>query len=192
MVFQSSLDLWVVVILLIISLIGLLRGFLSEVASISNWFGSLYLTSLAKPFLANLLRNKISTPFLLDIVSNVILFVFCMIVLSIVNSYLTTEIEKFLPVHVNRTFGFLFGLIKGFLISVIILASLDILYRDPNIEEPNWLKDSIAFSYFNDASGNIFVGILERILGDMIKEGSGEKKLEHSEENGKNINPKEI
>ncbi|MDR2077608.1 MAG: CvpA family protein [Rickettsiales bacterium] len=179
MVFQSSLDLWVLAILATLSLIGLARGFLREITSILNWFGSLYLTSLAKPFVVSLLKNRISTPFLLDIISNVVLFVFCMLILSILGSYIVAKVEDFLPIYVNRLFGLLFGSIKGSLISLVILASLNILYRDPNIEEPLWLKNSIAFEYFSSIDSDIFVNILEKILGDMIKE---EKKSENNDE----------
>ncbi|MDR1494951.1 MAG: CvpA family protein [Rickettsiales bacterium] len=170
MIFQFNLDLCVVLILLFLSLIGLIRGFLKETVSILNWFGSFYFTSLAKPIAVSLLRNRITTPFLLDIVSNAVLFVFFVILLSLINNYIVSKIGEFIPTSVNRSLGFAFGLLKGVLISMIVLASINILYRSPNVSDPLWLENSIAYRYFNSPDGSVFVGILERIFGDLIKE----------------------
>jgi membrane protein required for colicin V production len=193
MILQSNLDLWLATIVLFLAAIGTFRGFLKEITSILNWFGSLYLTSLAKPVAVNALRSKITTPFLLDIVSNAVLFVLSMIALSIFSNYLVVKIEEILPSSVNRTLGAIFGFIKGFLISMIVLASLRILYRGPDINKPNWLENSLAYNkYFDNSNSDSFVDALEIIFGDMIKEKKDDPKRQPPEadkkiENGEGI-----
>ncbi|MDR2777228.1 MAG: CvpA family protein, partial [Rickettsiales bacterium] len=187
MVFQSSLDFWIVLVLLFLSMVGLARGFLKETVSILNWFGSFYFTSLAKPAVVGLLRSRITTPFLLDIVSNAALFVFFVIGLSLLNSYIVSKIGQFIPSSLNRILGLAFGLLKGTLVSMTILASINILYRSPDVNDPNWLQDSVAYRYFNTPGGSTFVGILERIFGDLIRE---ENSAERATDETPEKNPK--
>jgi membrane protein required for colicin V production len=177
------LDLWVVTIPLFLSLVGLARGFLKEIVSILNWFGSFYFTSLAKPIAVELLRSRITTPFLLDIVSNTILFVFFAIAFSLLSNYVVNRVGRFIPGSVNRILGLAFGCIKGALISMVILASVNILYRNPSINDPIWLQNSIAYQYFDGPKGSVFVKILERIFGDMIREENNDEKIDGTIEN---------
>lgn len=176
MIFQSNLDFCIALVLLLLALVGFARGFLREVVSIVNWFGSFYFTSLAKPLALSLLGNRITTPFLLDIISNAVLFVFFVIVFSLANSYLVSRIRGLIPASVDRLLGLFFGSIKGLLVSMIVLASINILYRSPNVNDPLWLENSIAYRCFSGPRGSVFVEILERIFGDLLREENNPEK----------------
>ena len=118
----SNFDIVIAVILMFFSFVGLIRGFLKELSSVINWFGSLYLTSIIKPFINPLFEDKIKIPFLLDMVVNIVVFVGLVIVISIITNYLSIILRRLIPATINGGLGFLFGLLKGVLLSFLIIA----------------------------------------------------------------------
>ena len=79
----SNFDTTIAIILIFFSTCGLIRGFLKEISSVVNWFGSFYLTSAIKPFVRPFFEEKIQIPFLLDTIMNITIFV----VLIVVNPF---------------------------------------------------------------------------------------------------------
>lgn len=163
--FTSTFDTIIAIILMFLSFVGLIRGFLKEVSSIANWFGSFYLTSVIKPFISPFFEDKIKIPFLMDMVVNVLVFVGLMIVISIITNYLTVILKKLIPSSLNGSLGFIFGLLKGILLSLLIIAFLKIAY---NKKTPDYLENSIIYTAVS--SDDIFVRMLSNIFGDFAKE----------------------
>jgi membrane protein required for colicin V production len=160
-----------------LSAVGLIRGFLKEVTSIINWFGSFYLTSKIKPSLTPLLQDKIKIPFLLDVVVNIILFATLTIALSIIGNYLISAIKKIVPTSTNSSLGFLFGFLKGILISGVTISFLSIVYQNSD-NKPYWLNKSHIYNSMGSSS--MFKSMLENILGDLMK--LEDKKKESSDD----------
>lgn len=183
MFIASSLDSFLVFLVFTLSIIGFIRGFLKEIASIINWFGSFYLISVFKPFVVPLLKDKIQIPFLLDITVNSIIFVILIIVISILNNYLISMIKKVVPNITNNGLGFLFGFMKGLLITGFIVAFLNIVYKKTT-QLPMWLDNSYIYNSVK-IENSIFSNIIESILGDL---NNVNKKIEISNSNtNKNI-----
>ena len=183
----TNLDYSLVSLIFILSLIGLIRGFLNELISLINWSGSFYLTSKIKPLIIPLLKEKIQIPFLLDIIVNSIVFVSLIITLSILNKYLASKIKKIVPTSTNNGLGFLFGLVKGVLLSSLIIAFLTVIYKN-STRQPDWLYDSYIFN-LNKNKNSIFINIINTILGDLI---DNEEKIDNSKNNDKIHHYKEI
>jgi membrane protein required for colicin V production len=175
MFLESSLDGWVTGIFLLFAVIGLFRGFLREAVSIGSWYGAFQLTLQLKPITLVFLQRKISTPFLADIISNAFLFVFFMILLTALGNYLVHKINRFLPLLVNGLGGMLVGFLKGGVLAAVLLSCLNILYRNPKIQKPQWLSTSLAYSYFADGNGKLVAG-LEKIFGDLIREEKSDEE----------------
>ena len=178
----TNLDSSLIFLIFILSIIGLIRGFLNELVSLLNWSGSFYLTSKIKPLIVPLLKEKIQIPFLLDIIVNAIVFVSLIITLSILNKFLASKIKKIIPTSTNNGLGFLFGFVKGVLLNCLIIAFLTIIYKN-SIKQPDWLYNSYFYNS-NKGKNSIFINIINTILGDLID--SNEKV--NSEKNYSNIN----
>lgn len=168
----SNFDIIIAVIIMLLSLFGLIRGFLRELSSIINWFGSFYLASVFKPMIRPIFEDKIQIPFLLDIIANAVLFVLLIIVISIITNYLSIILRKLIPISLNGTLGFLFGLTKGVLLSLLIISFLKVVYND---KSPDFLKDSIIYN--SVASDDIFIDMLNNIFGDFSKNRNIKKDI---------------
>ncbi len=171
----TNLDSSLIFLIFILSIIGLIRGFLNELASIINWSGSFYLTSKIKPLIVPFLKNKIQIPFILDIIVNAVVFVSLIITLSILNKYLISKIKKIIPTSTNNGLGFLFGFIKGILLSGLIVAFLTIIYKN-SIRQPDWLYNSYFYNS-NKSRNCIFINIINVILGDLIDNNKNNNQI---------------
>ena len=179
----SNFDIVIATILMFFSFMGLIRGFLKELSSVINWFGSLYLTSIIKPFINPLFEDKIKIPFLLDMVVNIVVFVGLIIIISIITNYLSIILRKLIPATINGGLGFLFGLLKGILLSLLIIAFMRIAY---NKNLPDYLKNSTIYNKV--LKDEFFVDILHNIFGDFSKESIIENTSETIDNTLKNIN----
>ena len=166
----SNFDIAIAIILMFFSFVGLIRGFLKELSSIVNWFGSFYLTSIVKPFINPFFEEKIKIPLLLDIVVNIVVFVGLIVVISIITNYLVVILKKLIPVTLNGSLGFLFGMLKGILLSLLIIAFMKIVY---NKKTPEYLEESIIYSAVSN--DDFFVDMLHDIFGDFAEETSNIK-----------------
>ena len=164
----SNLDIAIGIILIVFSTCGLVRGFLKEISSVVNWFGSFYLTSIIKPFVRPFFEDKIQIPFLLDTVMNVVVFVVLIIVISVITNYISITLKKIIPASINGSIGMLCGFLRGFLISAIIIAFVKIVYDKAN-NKPEWIENSHIYNSIS-YDGNIFVNMLNNIFGDYTKE----------------------
>ena len=164
----SNLDIAIGIILIVFSTCGLIRGFLKEISSVVNWFGSFYLTSVIKPFVRPFFEDKIQIPFLLDTVMNVVVFVVLIIVISVITNYISITLKKIIPAGINGSIGMLCGFLRGFLVSAIIIAFVKIVYDKTN-NKPEWIENSHIYNSIS-YDGNIFVNMLNNIFGDYKKE----------------------
>lgn len=180
----SNLDIFLVVILILFSFIGLIRGFLKELSSIIYWVGSFYFTSVTKPILLPKIEKKVAIPFLPDIIANVTLFIIYIIILSIIMNYVTNAIKKILPHSTNGLLGFIFGFIKGILISIFILTGINIINENSK-KKLEILENSIFYNYFNKSENRVFNNVMESLLGNFLKEIQKNKTKKIIEDNFK-------
>lgn len=182
----TNLDSILLSLIFILSIIGLIRGFLNELVSLINWSGSFYLTSKIKPLVIPILKEKIKIPFLLDIIVNAVVFVSLMIILSILNKYLASKIKRLIPTSTNNGLGFLFGGIKGILLSGFTIAFLNVIYKD-SIKQPDWLYDSYSYNLTKDKN-SVFTNVINTILGDLINvEEKTDDKIDSKEKSSDSI-----
>lgn len=168
MFIETGFDSSLVFLVFILAIVGLIRGFLSELASIINWFGSFYLTSKLKPFFVPFFKDKIHIPFLLDMVVNAILFCSLIIGISIINKFLVSKLKQIVPSHTNSGLGFLFGFAKGVLLGCLILAFFSVIYNNSS-NQPSWLDNSYIYNSTKNKN-ELFIGMINSILGELVDE----------------------
>ena len=178
----SNFDIFIVVLFLFCTVIGLMRGFIRELFSLSNWVLSFYLLTLLKPFFLGYFSELIKIPFLADIILNISIFTIVLIVLSIISRYIAELIKKIMPYNLDMVLGFLFGAIKAYVILILITSTIEVLY---NGEEPEILNNSVFNKiFYRNESTNDKVKVL---LGDFLSEKKHEEKTKKIENNNENI-----
>jgi membrane protein required for colicin V production len=132
----TNFDYLVLVIFGLSTLLGLFRGFIKEMFSLSSWFLALWLAGKFGPELAQLLPMDI--PILLHIrhtVGYVGAFLVCLLVFGLLNKVLTEMIRVGGLTLIDRILGSAFGALRGVLI-VMVMVCLGGLTQLP--AQPVW------------------------------------------------------
>lgn len=137
----SSGDIAVILILLLSALLAFLRGFVREVLSIAGWVGAALVTIWAFPQTTWFMRQYISIELLADVVTGVGIFVVTLIALSAVSHYIAKGVRGSAVNAVDRSLGFLFGLLRGAVL--VSLAYLLVVYFYPEPDQrPAWIREA--------------------------------------------------
>jgi membrane protein required for colicin V production len=137
----NGLDLVVIIIVLISAVLALLRGFVKEVlgilAIVGAGFSTLWLFTPARTFA----RQYIEAALLADIVAGATLFIVTMIVFSLVSSAISHRVRESSLGPLDRTLGFLFGLVRGGAIVSLAWLAMNWVWETP-AKQPDWMKDA--------------------------------------------------
>jgi membrane protein required for colicin V production len=137
----SWLDVILIAIMLISGFLAMVRGFTREVLSIFSWamaaVAALYLT----PKYANLLDPYISNPSIAQIAFAALVFIVTLIVVSLITFRVSDSVLDSRVGALDRTFGFIFGLARGFLLVAIVFILFTALARD----QPDWVRNARSF-----------------------------------------------
>ena len=119
-------DLGIVALILMSGVVGFARGFTRETLGLLSWGGALVIAlawgSLLRPFLT----PYISSTLVVDILSGAILFFIALLILVLISKGIASQIKGSLLAGLDRSFGFLFGLIRG--VFLILLAYLALTF----------------------------------------------------------------
>ena len=176
--------------MLFFTLVGLARGLIRELASLVNWIGSGLLTVLLRPFINDLVSQKISNPVVSNIISSVFVFLIAIVGLSILTSSVAKAINTKFPTSINITLGLAFGFTKGFLISSLIFASIITLFG--NSDEiskksgPKWLQDSQTYRPLSFGAYMI-LPFADSMFGQIKEKYSVEQTDEDDNEDSSNL-----
>lgn len=138
----SGVDLTIIVILLISAALAFFRGAVREVMAIAGWVAAAaaayYGFDYVKPYVA----PYIGIPLLTDALTGVGIFVAALVVISLVNGAISRRIRTSLLGSLDRSLGFLFGLVRGAL--VVCLAYLVMVVFVPPEEQPESVRAARA------------------------------------------------
>lgn len=135
-------DLAVITVLVLSGLLALLRGFVAEVFSIAAWVGAfavgIYGYKPATPFIADLIGIDGS---LGELIAGGVLFVVSLIVFMVVARLAGGTLQLAGLGAVDRSLGFLFGLLRGAVL--VCVAYLLVLWAEPDPQDhPAWLTEA--------------------------------------------------
>ena len=137
------------IIFLIITISSLIKcyrkGFVLSVLSASKWLFSyvvaLYLFPKAKPFVEGILDNE----YVLDIVLGLSIFIIVLFIVLMINKGISKAVSYSGIGTLDKIFGFFFGFLRAYVISVCIFATIDIIYN--HNKWPINLDQSLSFPY---------------------------------------------
>ena len=147
----NGADLSVAFILLISAILAYARGFVHEVLAVAAWIGASFVTIYALPYLQPLVRGLLwPEPGLLfelvpleavvDIATGVVVFVVTLVTLSAFSRAISRRIRQSTMNLLDRSLGFLFGVLRGALL--VALAYIPLAWVWPPPDQPQWLNSA--------------------------------------------------
>jgi len=134
----NAFDLVVLAVVVLSGLFALMRGLVKEVLSIVSWVGALFVALYGFGYVAPYVSGMIQPAWLADVITGVGLFVAALIALGLVSSLISGAVHKSSAGALDRSLGFLFGLVRGaVIVCVAWLAMSRVL---PSSDYPAWLK----------------------------------------------------
>ena len=127
-----------------------LKGFSLSFISFMKWVLSLVITIILVPKLQPWVSEYIESPFINNVGLGIFIFIVSLFFLVVIGRSLGKTITWTGLGSVDKTFGFLFGLFKGYIVSVCIFSILNWFYP-----YQNWgisTEDSFSFNYVKKGS----------------------------------------
>lgn len=135
-------DVGVLIVLIISALLAFARGFIKETLSVVGWVGAIFAVLYIFPVLAlrPFARDLIPLNILADAVTGSVIFLVALVTISIVSYAITKRVRESSLNAIDRSLGFLFGLLRGAV--VICIAYLVLVQLVPVAERPIWIQEA--------------------------------------------------
>ena len=144
------------------------KGFILSLLSASKWLLAyvitLFLFPKTKPFVEGVIDNE----YVLDVALGVCLFIVVIFIILLINKGISKAVTYTGIGGLDKIFGFFFGFIRGYVISVCIFATIDIIYNSD--KWPIDLSNSFTFE------------LVEKGSNYLIKEFPDKKEYEDAKE----------
>ena len=164
-------------IYIIITLLSLIKcsrkGFVLSILSMAKWLLAYIITLIIFPKAKHYVEGIIDNEYVLDVSLGIAIFVVIIFLVLLVNKGISKAVTYTGIGGLDKIFGFFFGFIRAYVISVCIFATIDIIY---NYDKwPIDLDKSFAFQ------------IVEKGSNYLIKEFPDEKEYEDAKEKVQDI-----
>ena len=164
----SILDL-IYIILTILSLIKCYRnGFILSILSMAKWLFAYIITLIIFPRVKPYLKDIIDNEYILDVSLGTSIFIIVIFLVLIINKGVSKVIRYTGIGSLDTIFGFFFGFIRAYIISICIFSGVHIVYNHD--KWPINLDKSFVFPY------------LEKGSNYLLKEFPNEKTYQHSKD----------
>jgi len=169
----SIIDL-IYLIITILSLIKCYRkGFVLSILAMAKWLLAYIITLIIFPKTKPYVKNIIDNEYVLDIILGIIIFIIVIFLILLISKGISRAISYTGLGNLDRIFGFFFGFIRSYIISICIFSAIHIVY---NFDKwPINLNKSYIFPY------------LEKGSNYLLKEFPNEKTYQDSKEKIKEL-----
>ncbi len=159
-------------IYLIITILSLIKcykkGFVLSILSMAKWLLAYVITLLIFPRVKPYFKDMIDSEYVLDLVLGITIFVIVIFLILLINKGISKAISYTGIGGLDKTFGFFFGFVKAYIVSVCIFSGIHIVYNHDKWPLNN--KQSYVFPY------------LEKGSNYLLKEFPNEKTYQDSKE----------
>ncbi len=164
----SILDL-IFILITILSLIKCYnKGFVLSILSMAKWLLAYVITLIIFPYIKPYFEDVIDNEYILDIGLGISLFILVIFCILLVNKGISKAIKYTGLGSLDKIFGFFFGFIRAYILSIFIFSGIHIVY---NYDKwPLNLNKSFIFPY------------LEKGSNYLLKEFPNEKTYQNSKE----------
>ena len=165
---SSIIDL-IYIIITIWSLISCYRkGFVLSILSMAKWLLAYVVTLILFPRVKPYVEDIIDNEYVLDVGLGIAIFIVVIFLVLLVNKGISKAVKYTGMGSLDTTFGFFFGFVKAYIVSVCIFSGIHIVYNHD--KWPINLDKSYTFPY------------LEKGSNYLIKEFPNEKTYQESKE----------
>ena len=148
--FFSIFDLIYIVITILYLIQCSIKGFVLSLLSAAKWLSAYILTLILFPKVKPYVNDIIDNEYVLDILLGISIFVVIIFLILLINKGIRKTVKYTGMGKVDSFFGFFFGFVKGYIISVCIFATVNIVYNSD--KWPIDSKKSFTFSYVEKGS----------------------------------------
>ena len=145
-----------------------IKGFVLSLFSAAKWLLAYVLTLIIFPKVKPYVKDILDSEYVLDILLGISLFVIIIFLILLINKGIKRTVKYTGIGKVDAFFGFLFGFVKAYIVSVCLFAATDIVYNSD--KWPLDYKKSFTFSYVKKGSNYL------------IKEFPSKKEYEDAKE----------
>ncbi|MDB5613302.1 MAG: Membrane protein required for colicin production [Devosia sp.] len=169
----TAFDVGVGVLVLISAILATARGLTREVLSLATWAGSAAIAIYMWQYHPEIARQYIDEAIVADIATVVVTFIVALIVLHLLTMRIADFVVDSRVGPIDRTLGFVFGVLRGVLIAIVITIFGTWLL--PN-NLPTWAEQSQSLPHLR-SMGQTLISMLpeglEQQVTDMLKGGTG-------------------
>ena len=148
-----TFDIAVIGLLLLSAVVAYSRGFVREVLSLLSWVGAVVVTVYAFETVHPYVSNFIPIELFANVATALGLFTIALIVFSLVGGRIAKAVGESAHGAVDKSLGFLFGLVRGGLL--VTIAYLVVTWVIPWDEQPAWLREARTTPLIREAAGEI-------------------------------------
>ena len=144
------------------------KGFVLSILSMAKWLLAYIITIILFPRVKPYVEDIIDNEYVLDVGLGIAIFIVVIFLVLLVNKGISKAVKYTGIGSLDTTFGFFFGFVKAYIISVCIFSGIHIVYNHD--KWPINLDKSYTFPY------------LEKGSNYLIKEFPNEKTYQESKE----------
>ena len=164
----SIFDLFYISLTIIYIIRCSIKGFVLSLLSAAKWLLAYVLTLILFPKVKPFVKDLIDNEYILDVFLGISIFVILIFLILLINKGIRKTVKYTGIGKVDAFFGFLFGFVKAYIISVCLFSAVDIVYNSSKWPMDN--SKSFTFSYVEKGSNYL------------IKEFPSKKEYEDAKE----------
>ena len=146
----SIIDLFYLIITILSLIKCYKKGFVLSILSMAKWLMAYVITLIIFPRVKPYLKDVIDNEYVLDVVLSITIFVIVIFLVLLVNKGLSRTVKYTGLGNLDTMFGFFFGFIRAYIISICIFSGIHIVY---NYDKwPINIDKSYTFPYLEKGS----------------------------------------
>ena len=162
----TYLDAALLAVCFISGLLAMYRGFAREMLSIVSWViaaaAVLYFVIYHKPFAEEMAQQMGTKAPVAQIVVGAVIFLIVLIVVHLITARISDSILDSRIGMIDRVLGFIFGVLRGFILIVVPYMFYEAFFPDPN-QHFDWVRNAQSMPYIK-ATGDTLRSVLESHL----------------------------
>src|SRR5262249_22002392 len=149
---MNPLDLGVIAIIVLSAIFAFARGFVREALSIIAWVGAAAITYYGFDAVFGMVDPIVKNPLVSKLIAALGLFIVSLIILTVITGFLARMVRSSALSPIDRTLGFIFGLVRGAFVVCLAYLVLDFF---PPADRQAWTKDAKSAPFLEKGAGEL-------------------------------------
>ena len=147
---MNPLDIGVIAVIGLSAVFAFARGFVREALSIAAWVGAGFITLYGHDYVIAIVEPMVHNQLLSQLIAWGGLFLASLIALTIATGFIARSVRASALSPLDRTLGFIFGVLRGAFIISLAYLLLDIAV--PGTDRPGWLREAKSAPYLQQGA----------------------------------------